>query len=120
MEEFIKGKQDKAIQNPGRKQVARENNIELREKHGPFGSAHEEISRNPECEKGESTVDVEEDITRRYGWNINLHIHWTILSPHLTPEYKLHLTKRNLVAYSVSYQPLSLRISKRIYRMLIG
>jgi len=48
LEELIKEKQDKAIQNPGSKQVAREDGVEFTEEPGPSGLAQEVLSQNLE------------------------------------------------------------------------
>lgn len=54
LEELIKGKHDKTIQNPGSNQVARENGVELTEEPGPSDSAQEALlSQNLECEEDE-------------------------------------------------------------------
>lgn len=55
MEELIKEMEDKAIQNPGNKQVAKENGAELTGELGPSDTTQETPSQNPE----DDDADVE-------------------------------------------------------------
>jgi len=100
LEELITGKQDKAIQNPGSKQIARESGVELTEEPGPSDSTQEAFSQNPECEEDESAADVEEVITRKSGWkHQSSHPLDNLISP-LNSGIQTRSKTRNLVAYS--------------------
>ncbi|XP_049397273.1 uncharacterized protein LOC125861406 [Solanum stenotomum] len=99
-EELIKGKQDKAIQNHGNKQVAKENGAKHTGEPGPSSSAQEELSQNPEDDEGEFDADVEEEITRKSRWKQqSSHPLDNLISP-LDSEIQTRSRTRNLVAYS--------------------